>query len=100
MGKRHEISQQCSSCRAFIIGDVILKKKRKKKSHHDSDSRLCHQLKKINKNQPGFFPLYTQKAGPAAIKEIRGENLAHFLFVKQLCWSRFKEIKDLYSPLV
>lgn len=75
-------------------------KKKKKKSHHDSDSRLCHQLKKINKNQPGFFPLYTQKAGPAAIKEIRGENLAHFLFVKQLCWSRFKEIKDLYSPLV
>lgn len=95
MRKRNEISQQCSSWRAFIIDDVI-----HKNPQHDSDSRLCHQLKNKTQNQADFFLWYTQEAGHGAMKEIRGENLAHFLFVKQLTLSRFKDIKDLYSTLV
>lgn len=34
--------------------------------------------------QADFFSLYTQEAGCAAVKEIRRENLAHFLFCKAI----------------
>lgn len=40
--------------------------------------------KKYILKQAHFFPLYTQKADHAAMKEIRDENLARFSFCKAI----------------
>lgn len=84
----------------------MMSQQKKKKKNSQTTARLKFQIgqpaekntqqqEKETQNPPGwFFPLYTQEAKHAAIREIRGGNLAHFLFVKQWHQSRFEEIND------
>lgn len=57
--------------------------------NHDSmtqtpDCATSWKKKKYILKQAHFFPLYTQKADHAAMKEIRDENLARFSFCKAI----------------